>query len=146
METLQSTQRAELPQMGRHALFEAAPQDRVRWLINQLSLARIRITPFIARQKVNVLVSERVSGLFLAGEPTLAQQANARGEQVWRVPVDLTLPKRGRVGRVGEVEVDAYYGLVDVNDALLEQMAQRAEQLVGQLHESRVEVERKNKP
>lgn len=135
MEILQGKQRAELPQMGRHVLFDTTPQDRVRWLINQLSLARIRVTPFMARQKVNVLVSERVSGLFLADEPTLAQHANARGEQVWRVPVDLTLPKRGRVGRVGEVEVDAYYGLVDVNEALLEQMAQRAEQIMDQLHE-----------
>ena len=100
-------------------------------LNNRFSFLQVRVTPFIARQKVNVLVSERVSGLFLAGEPTLIGEES--GSQVWRVPVDLTLPKRGRVGRVGQLEVDAYYGQVHVNEGLLEQMAQRAEQLMDQL-------------
>lgn len=106
------------------------------WLNNRLSFLRVRVTPFIAHQKVNALVSERVSGLFFApaGEPTLIEEES--GSQVWRVPVDLTLPKGGRVGRVGQLEVDAYYGQVHVNDALLEQMAQRAEQLMNTVHES----------
>ena len=122
---------AELPQTVRQVLGEEAAQDMLTWLNNRFSFLQVRVTPFIARQKVNVLVSERVSGLFLAGEPTLIEEES--GSQVWRVPVDLTLPKRGRVGRVGQLEVDAYYGQVHVNKALLEQMAQRAEQLMDQL-------------
>ena len=122
---------AELPQTVRQVLGEEAAQDMLTWLNRRLSFSRVRITPFIARQKVNVLVSEQVSGLFLAGEPTLIEDES--GSQVWRVPVDLTLPKRGRVGPVGELEVDAYYGQVRANDALLQQMAQRAEQLMDQL-------------
>ncbi len=120
----------ELPQTVRQVLGEEAAQDMLTWLNSRLSVSRVRITPFIARQKVNVLVSERVSGLFLAGEPILIEEEN--GSQVWLVPVDLTLPKRGRVGRVGELKVDAYYGQIHVNDVLLQQMAQRAEQLMDQ--------------
>jgi len=58
---------AELPQTVRQALGEEAAQDMLTWLNNRLSVSRVGVTPFIARQKVNVLVSEQVSGLFLAG-------------------------------------------------------------------------------
>ncbi len=131
MESLQSAFSTELPQSVQRALGKEAAQDLVRWLTNQLTLSHVRVSAVRARRKVNVFVSERVSGLFLAGEPILVQRED--GEEVWSVPVDLTLPKRGGVGNVGQVEVHAYDGQVYSNQALLEQMAQRAEQLMDQL-------------
>ena len=89
------------------------------------------IDKFVARQKVNVLVLERISNLLLAGEPRLVQQVGERW--VWRVPVDLTFPSHGRVGCVGELDVDARYGRVCYADALLAQMADQARRLAEQV-------------
>jgi hypothetical protein len=87
----------------------------------------VQISAFVARQKVNVLMLEQVSNLLLAGEPALAQ--TPEGDWRWRVPVDLTFHSHGRVGRVGEIMVDARYGRVYYDDALLARMAVEAERL-----------------
>jgi hypothetical protein len=73
---------------------------------------------------------EQVSNLLLAGEPWLEQGSD--GRWTWRVPVDLTFPSHGRVGCVGEVGVDARYGVVRYDDALLAQIAGKAERLAQQ--------------
>ncbi|MCG2766966.1 MAG: hypothetical protein L6435_01085, partial [Anaerolineae bacterium] len=78
-----------------------------------------------ARRRVNGLMSERVSHLLLAGEPRLTYT----DRWYWRVPVDLTFPSRGRVGSVGEVDVDATLGEVMVSEELLVLMIQRADRL-----------------
>jgi len=70
-------------------------------------LPRFRFQP-LARQKVNVLMLERVSNLLLAGEPRPVQRSG--GHRVWQVPVDLAFPSHGRVGCVGKLDVDARYG------------------------------------
>jgi len=93
----------------------------------------VRISAFVARQKVNVLMLEQVSNLLLAGEPELRQDAN--GCWIWRVPVDLTLPSLGRVGRVGEIEVDAQYGEVRYDEVLLSQITEQARRLARQAHQ-----------
>ena len=125
----------ELPQTVRHALGPEAARDLVTWLSEQLFSSgrkeQIQISAFVARQKVNVVVFEQVSNLFLADEPTLSQKED--GNWVWRVPVDFTLPSQGRVGRVGELEVDARYGQVYYSQALLSQMADEAERLLQQV-------------
>jgi hypothetical protein len=41
-----------------------------------------------------------------------------------------SLPSRGRVGRVGEVEVDARYGEIRYSEELLAQITDRAKELV----------------
>ena len=51
---------------------------------------------------------------------------------VWHVPVDLTFPTHGHVGCVGEVDVDARYGEVRYDDALLARMASEAQRLAQQ--------------
>jgi hypothetical protein len=88
------------------------------------------ISALVARQKVNVLVLTRVSNLLLAGEPKLVQKSEA--VLVWRVPVDLTFPSQGRVGQVGELEVDALRGEVYYTEALLVQLQNEAERLANQ--------------
>ena len=110
-------------------------RDFVTWLDEYLRseqpAPRVQVSAFVARQKVNVLVLERVGNLLLAGEPRLVQQM---GEHlVWRVPVDLTFPSHGRVGCVGELDVDARYGQVCYTDTLLTQMADRARHLAEEV-------------
>ena len=125
----------ELPETIRQAWGPEIARDFTVWLAKQLSAVGltpdIQISAFVARRKVNTLVLQRVSNLLLAGEPTLEQTPTT--DWVWRVPVDLTFPSHGRVGCVGEVEVDARYGEVRYTEALLEQMRDEAERLAEQI-------------
>jgi FMN phosphatase YigB (HAD superfamily) len=124
-------QAIELPETVLQAWGQKAAQDFVAWLEERLHTLESPISAFVARQKVNVLVAEQVSNLLLADEPTLLQTSSK--EWVWRVPVDLTFPSRGRVGRVGEVDVDARYGEVRYTDALLTRMSDEAQHLAQQV-------------
>ena len=120
-----------LPKTVVQAWGPEATRDFVAWLEERLRVVRgpsqVQISAFVARQKVNVLMLEQVSNLLLAGEPTLEQTYG--GNWRWRVPVDLTFPTHGRVGCVGEVEVDARYGEVHYDDALLARIASEAKRL-----------------
>jgi hypothetical protein len=106
----------------------------VTWLEERMHTTsfspQIQVSAFVARQKVNVLMLEQVSNLLLASEPRLEKAPD--GGRVWRVPVDLTFPAHGRVGCVGEVDVDACYGEVRYDDALLTRIAREAERLAQQ--------------
>lgn len=105
-----------------------AAQDFVAWLEERMQAgSQVQVSALVARQKVNVLMLEQVSNLLLAGEPALEQAPG--GDWLWRVPVDLTFPARGRVGRVGEVLVGARYGEVRHDDASLARIAKEAERL-----------------
>jgi len=70
-------------------------------------------------------MSDRASYLLLAGEPRLVYA----DRWYWRVPVDLTFPSKGRVGCVGEIDVDATLGEAEFSEELLDQIAQRADRL-----------------
>lgn len=96
----------------------------------------IEIPASIARQKVNVLMLERVSNLLLSDEPQLVEVG--QGRWVWRVPVDLTYPEYGRVGRIAEIDVDVRYGMLDYTDAMLAEMTNKTKQLARQLRQQRV--------
>lgn len=126
-------QTTELPEKVVQAWGTEAARDFVVWLEERLHTAQfsqVQVSAFVARQKVNVLMLEQVSNLLLADEPTLIQTPD--GDWVWRVPVDLTFPTHGRVGCVGEVDVDARYGEVHYDDALLAQIASEAQRLTEQ--------------
>jgi len=130
----------ELPDTVQKAWGPDVAKDFSAWLDGKLREARlvpgIQISAFVARQKVNALMLEQVSNLLLADEPRLVRQPDERW--VWRVPVDLTFPSHGRVGRVGELDVDAHYGEVRYTDALLAQMADESRRLAEQvLHPTR---------
>lgn len=135
-------QTIELPPSVRKALGPEAAQDFAAWL-EKLFQTRtpqapnevvVNVTAFSARQKVNVLMLERVSNLLLAGEPTFVSLPN--GAHVWRVPIDLTLPGHGRIGRVGEIDVDAQYGELIYDEACLHQIETAAHQMVQQIQPS----------
>lgn len=125
----------ELPETVRRAWGTEIAQEFTTWLAEQLSAAGmapdIQISASVARRKVNVLVLGRVSNLLMADEPRLKQSAT--GAWIWLVPVDLTFPSHGRVGRVGVVEVDALHGEVRYTTALLAEMQKNAEQLADEI-------------
>jgi hypothetical protein len=123
-----------LPETVVQAWGTQASQDFIDWLEERVPIiqtaAQVQISAFVARQKANVLMLEQVSNLLLAGEPVL--EHTPEGEWHWRVPIDLTFPAYGRVGKVGEIIVDAQYGNVYYDDALLAKISAEAEQLAEQ--------------
>lgn len=109
-----------------------------QWINQKLQVTAPQAAPIelpakIARQKVNVLILERVGNLLLADEPYLVEIESSRW--VWRVPVDLTHSTYGRVGRVTEIDVDAYYGMIDYTDALLAEIKTKAQQLAREVRQ-----------
>lgn len=121
----------QLPETVRQALGSDAARDLAAWLEERLRASEVSISAFVARQKVNVLMLEQVSNLLLADEPELIQRADH--VWAWRVPIDLTYPSHGRVGRVGEVEVDARHGEVHYTEAMLNQIRDNAHHLAKQV-------------
>ena len=89
--------------------------------------AQVNITPFVARQKINVLMLDQVGNLLHGGEPELLVSEKL----YWRVPVLLSTPRRGLVGQVGSIRVDAQTGEVLTDDKLLKDIADHAHQLLA---------------
>ncbi len=125
----------DLPETVVEAWGAQASQAFMDWLGEYLPTlgvtAQVPISAFVARQKVNVLLLEQVSNLLLADEPTLKQAAT--GQWQWHVPIDLTYPSYGRVGNVGEIIVDAHYGRMFYDDALLDSFTSAAERLAEEI-------------
>ncbi len=122
-----------LPGSVRQALGPETAHDLAVWLDQhwlRSESAQVPVSALMARQKVNVLMLEYVSNLLLADEPTLTRRLDDK--VVWRVPVDLTFPSRGRVGHVAEIDVDAQYGCVFYDDAALARVEQAARRLAEQ--------------
>ena len=83
------------------------------------------ITPFRARQLVNVLVKMEVSSQMGAQTPTLVG-----GERpCWSVPVWFTEPDRGHVGQAGSILVDAHTGEVLADSESLREIAENSKRL-----------------
>ena len=72
----------DLPETVVAAIGTEASRDRADWPAERCPpptvAARVQISAFVARQKVNVLMLEQGSNLLIAGEPTLEQTAAAR--------------------------------------------------------------------
>jgi hypothetical protein len=88
--------------------------------------ATFNVTPFVARQKVNVMLLDKVGTGLLAETPDLVA---TDGHLRWRVPVVLALPGSGNLGQVGTVDVDVQSGEVLADDALLKAITHHAIQL-----------------
>lgn len=91
--------------------------------INVHVTATMNITPFVARQKVNVLLLDKVGTGLLSDTPALL---GTEGRLRWRVPVVLALPGRGRLGQVGIIDVDVQTGEVLWNQLLIEDITHHA--------------------
>ena len=130
-----------IPETIRKAWGEEVAADFAAWLAAILkdnlgaiidSSPHVQVTAAYARRKVNRLTLDRVSYLLLAGKPTLIYA----DRWYWRVPIDLTFPSLGRVGCVGEIDVDATSGQVEFTDEVLAQVAQTADYLAQKVLES----------
>jgi hypothetical protein len=83
------------------------------------------ISPSVARQKVTQFVVEHISSQ-LRGEPP---DLNVGARLFWSVPVVLTSPARGVIGRVGEILVAAATGEVLADAEIVRRLADNAERL-----------------
>jgi hypothetical protein len=87
--------------------------------------APVNISAFVARQKVNRFVVMEVSTQLLAETPELRV-----GERLcWSVPVMLTSPARGIIGKVGEIAVDVTTGELLVDQETVQRMSEDARRL-----------------
>jgi hypothetical protein len=90
--------------------------------------ATINVTPFVARQKVNVFLLDKVGTGLLADAPNLM----VVGQRLqWRVPVILSLPGHGRLGQIGVVDVDVQTGEILANQSLITDLTNHANQLAA---------------
>src|SRR5262249_28305048 len=87
--------------------------------------AQANITPFVARQKVTHFVTTEISSQLRGDTPDL----NVGERLCWSVPVVLTSPARGVVGRVGEILVDATTGEVLADADTVQRIAENADRL-----------------
>ena len=85
------------------------------------------MTAAAARRKVNGFLATHVGNLLLADDPALTLSDRI----VWRVPVDLTTLPEGRLGRVGEVDVDVGSGELLLNKAQIAEIQERARHLAA---------------
>jgi len=87
--------------------------------------AQVNITPFVARQKVTGFVILEISDRMRGDQPELVV-----GDRLcWSVPVVLTSPSRGVVGKVGEILVDATTGELLVEKDTVQRMSDDADRL-----------------
>jgi len=73
----------------------------------------LNITAFSARQQVNYYLIVHVGNLLHAGEPNLLVGDNGLAQ--WDVPVIYSLPRRGTLGTIGHLCVDAQNGDIKFN-------------------------------
>jgi hypothetical protein len=85
----------------------------------------INITSFVARQKATRFVITEISTQLLGEMPEL----RAGDRPYWSVPVVLTSPARGIIGKVGEIAVDAMTGELLVNEETVRRMTEDARRL-----------------
>jgi hypothetical protein len=100
--------------------------------VGQLSVninvsASINVTAFSARQKVTGFVADEISTHMHGGEPTLVMDKRI----YWRVPVILSLPPKGDIGKVGEIDVDVETGQLSLSPTLISDIESHAEYLAS---------------
>jgi hypothetical protein len=87
----------------------------------------INISPYIAQQKVNQFLIMKLPNLIMADEPDFEL---TQGGGFWRVPVVLTNPADGIIGKVGEIIVDASTGIIErQRSTSLEEIERNAESI-----------------
>ncbi|MBX3055578.1 MAG: hypothetical protein KF770_03815 [Anaerolineae bacterium] len=80
-----------------------------------------------AIKQVNQFVHLEISTQLHAGTPILV--VSSEGSSLWRVPVHLTLPAFGDVGRAGFLHVNPQTGEMDTSPVLITSLSQAADVL-----------------
>lgn len=101
--------------------------DPVTVDINISISGQIAVGSLAARQKVNRFVVSQIGNLLCAGEPELLVDQRFR----WRVPVWLTMPGKGELGQVGEINVNAQTGEIDAHELVIASIERNARSLAA---------------
>jgi hypothetical protein len=80
-----------------------------------------------ARRRANVWLLENVGNLLRAESPELVLSDRL----VWRMDIVLTSPSRGRVGRVGRLELEATTGDILADETLAQEIIPLARALIA---------------
>jgi hypothetical protein len=89
---------------------------------------KLNVTQVAARRKVNVFVLNEI-GTGLGGDtPTLVINND---RLCWRVPVILALSPKGRLGQVGQIDVDVQTGEILADNQLIRGITDHAERLAA---------------
>jgi hypothetical protein len=83
------------------------------------------LAPDVARKRANGWLLDNVGNLVHAEMPELV----AGEKMVWRLQVVLTSPRRGQIGPVGSIDLDAASGTVLADDAVIQRIHTNAAQL-----------------
>ena len=83
------------------------------------------LSAFAARRKVTGFVADEISTQLHGGDPVLVVGDRIR----WRVPIWLSLPPTGDLGEAGALEVDVETGQLEITEALIQEITQRADKL-----------------
>jgi hypothetical protein len=84
----------------------------------------VNITSYTAQGQAGGYVGSHVSHLMGGGEPSLLL---VQGRLVWRVPILLSSPRRGILGQVGSLDVDARTGQLLLPPNFVEQLEHHAQ-------------------
>jgi len=87
----------------------------------------VNYTAVSAKRRVSGYVASNVSVLMGGEDPTLVLADRI----VWRVPVVLTMPGHGVLGRVGEIDVDVETGEILVTEDILTGIKDHAKRLAA---------------
>jgi hypothetical protein len=107
----------ELPEMVAPDQAEVTIEVRVK--------AQINVTAQTAQRKVSKLLLDEVGNLLHGEKPNLV----AGDKLLWRVPVWLSMPSVGPVGRIGHLDVNAQTGEINFAQQELEELAARGNAL-----------------
>lgn len=88
--------------------------------------ANIQISAATARRIVSCYVTHHVGDLLHGDVPNLVWSEQG---VVWRVPVVLSAPSKGRIGAVGALDVDVQTGELIVSDNLIHTIETEANRL-----------------
>jgi hypothetical protein len=91
--------------------------------------SELNLSALVARRKVTGYLIDHVSDHLSGDMPALV--VNDQGRLLWRVPVVLYLTSRGRVGKVGEIDVDPQTGQLLVTQLLLKELRTRADEVAA---------------
>jgi hypothetical protein len=102
-----------------------SPPQGANLAIDIHQTAQANISAFVAGQKVTRFVVTEISTQLLADTPELVV-----GERTcWSVPVILTSPSRGLMGKVGDILVDVTTGELLVDDENVRRITENARRL-----------------
>jgi hypothetical protein len=96
--------------------------------INIQITAIVNVSAQAARRRINRLLLEEVGTGLGSKEPVLVVEQN---KVLWRVPVILALPRLGRLGQVGTLDIDAQTGEVLVDSKQLKDISDYADRLAA---------------